>query len=84
MKFFKPEDTTPVGSTSGMYIYIGTANEKLEREGRIVYGNNNVAGWSEIFRGITRMLQDGSFTKISKPTHKALLINIEPIDNDSI
>jgi len=71
--FFKPEDF--------IRCYIGTdeqrfaanaANEKLEREGRVVYSKLQFPFNSPLFT-------DWGYATIN-PTHIALLINIRPIE----
>lgn len=76
MKFFKLEDFgSPLAeSISELKIYADLANEKLEREGKIVYSSKNSDGymyWSPSEK------MDHMYTRHS---HKALLINIEPIN----
>lgn len=87
MKFFKPEDflcTTniPLLPTEACNL----ANAKLEREGKIVYGHNgkSVADhFPDAFFWRPDDLVNGDVLyngKIAHSTHKALLINIEPIE----
>lgn len=70
MDFFKPEDFISLDNshyeTQGQRVAAAKdANEKLEREGRVVYSNNAHA-WLEHNSSIS--------------LKKALLINIEPIE----
>lgn len=74
MNFFKPEDfdDIPINETWDTSIVANRANAKLEREGTIVYG-------------ILSHTIDASNTKwdtnkIEVDTHKALLLNVEPIE----
>lgn len=80
MKFFKPEDFKydSVIFEGNLYIKVGyaanRANEKLEREARVVIGSPET-NWDEAGNKIE--------------THKALLVNIELIEkckhpNDNI
>jgi hypothetical protein len=81
MKFFKPEDF-PYSSISAIsngaavssYDIADRANQLLAERGTVVYGNlnNNMQGnWSEDI--------ESTFIKANS-NHKALLINIEPIE----
>lgn len=86
MKFFKPEDFhnpafVPVnrkesdnyGLTLTVSRAVGLANAKLEKEGHTVYVND-----------YGQNTEDGlwTFNKRVADTHKALLINIEPIEKE--
>ena len=72
MKFFKPEDFQVALGEYGMGLQAANlANAKLEREGKVVYQYNK-GPWSQT------SLE--SFTGIKEQDHRALLINIEPIE----
>lgn len=65
MKFFKPEDFGGDSEFTGQGKYwADLANAKLEREGKVLYEENNYWYW---------------FSVPKNPTRKALLINIEEI-----
>ena len=71
MNFFKPEDfkhssNSPLISSDAADI----ANAKLEREGKVVYGYQHDYDEEWVFH---------SNESPEEHTHKALLINIEPI-----
>lgn len=75
MKFFSPDDfkdenisdfsRSAIGS-DGRITAAQLANAKLERDGKVVYGENNIWNWTE--------------RKTKSDSHKALLINIESIE----
>lgn len=76
MSFFKPEDFSKYASTEKTIPYgfckamTELCNAKLEKEGEVAYGCNydNEKGWAFNIE-----------KKFPETTHKALLINIEPI-----
>ena len=70
MNFFKPEDfgnlyLDEVQKTAACSY----ANAKLEREGKVVYGNNKIELGTSMWTA-----------QATRDTHQALLINIEPIE----
>lgn len=71
MNFFKPKDFELVKiypHEEALISIANLANAKLERKGKVVYASDlSVVEWY-------------SETPEFKPTHKALLINIEPIE----
>lgn len=70
MKFFTPEDFEPCSQTLTAAGMADRANTKIEKEGRVVYGDEsyqtNLSNWD---------CQSDETT-----THKALLICVEPIE----
>lgn len=76
MKFFRPEDFNGLCNYSYPAFAADMANAKLEREGKIVYGSPN--GRSHTF--VPGIIWNTHDDKTGRDTHKALLINIEPIE----
>ncbi len=75
MKFFKPEDFIEPGA--GQFLLTGEmlaslANAKLEREGRVVYSQDD--GQFATGKWMEKICSE------SRHSNKALLINIEPIE----
>lgn len=83
MKFFKPEDFKYDSFVFGETNYINIeyasnrANEKLEREARVVYGVIE----STFNYLVTKEALGFGTSPLKLSTHKALLINIEPIED---
>lgn len=72
MNFFKPEDFGNIGICSSQ-IMSNMANEKLERECRVVFGH--IGSGKELFFSSTK--------SESYDTHRALLICIAPLEKCS-
>lgn len=77
-KFFKPEEAVFTGLQGEFMISIDYANAKLEREGQVVYLSGDQSEISRIKQDEKNYQVISSNFKNSK--HKALLINIEPIE----
>jgi len=67
MKFFKPSDFAGSGHEPFAQYAADEANAKLEREGKVVCGYESIKTWDQVKPDYSN-------------THKALLINIEPIE----
>lgn len=81
MEFFKREDFESYGAgdprADVFGVMAGLANDKLEREGKVVYGGMNTTSDGKTNSEPFFIMRIDKYYR----THKALLINIEPIES---
>lgn len=76
MKFFKPEDFDSINCFDHLFVQAAElANAKIAKEGVPVYGSPTGRSHTYVAGQIWSCHDD----KTNRDTHKALLINIEPI-----